>query len=124
MDLNPSNSKIRVVNNPLKGSPEKVYKKLREITEVTLEENLVVIGYVSHKGARPRFKSYEKHKGLDVQEIEIIYVSDYKKDVTKIESELINEFWEHENCCNKRHENQREEDLKDSKYYVYLAIGI
>ena len=125
MNLNPSNSKIKVeYGEPMIGSPPRVLRQLVSETKSVHSDKKVVIGYTSHEWARPRFKGYEKHNGLDVFKIKIIYETNNIKDATEVESKLIESFYSHPNNCNIRQERKREKESMHDKYYVYLAMGL
>lgn len=124
MNLNPSNSKIRVeYDKPLTGAPQAVLELLKIMTSSFHNDSKVVIGYASHEWARPRFKGYEKHNGLDVFKIKIIYETNNIEDATEVESNLIKDLQTHPNNCNIRQERRRERESRHDKYYVYLALG-
>lgn len=123
MIKNPSNSKIQVVNNPLiEGSYESLKERcVSEIQKLTLTGRKFVIGHSSRKRARPRFKGYEKHRGLDVNEIFLIFRSFSKIEAHQMEGFLIDSFKNNPNNQNKRSEKNFKDVGNIDEYFVYLA---
>ena len=123
MIKNPSNSKIQVLNYPLlEGSFEGVKERcIREIQKLISTGRNFVIGHSSLKRARPRFKDYEKHRGLDVNEIFLIFRCFSKVDAHRMEGFLIDLFKANPNNRNIRSERNIKDKVNNDEYFVYLA---
>ena len=122
-NLNPSNSKIRVRNFPvLEGNIDTLKEScISEIQKIISTGRKFVIGHTSEERARPRFKGCERHRGLDVNEIFLIFKCYSKTDAHRLEGFLIDSFWSHSYNRNKRKEKNFNEDNRNGEYFVYIS---
>lgn len=126
-NITPSNSiiKAKFHRDCQDGSPnETLFEKLQSIiTKEIGNSRNYVIGYACDEFARPRIKGYEKHNGLDVIEVKVIYRTGKLSEATYVEAELIRQ---HKGIIsqnrNKRLEKAKEGSGDHDEYYVYLAL--
>jgi hypothetical protein len=123
MIKNPSNSKIQVKNFPLLRGRFDYLKVscVSEIQKLISTGRKFVIGHTSKEYARPRFKGYEKHKGLDVNEIFLISGLNSKSEAHKLEGFLIDYFWSNYNLMNVKRESKFNDIGNFDEYFVYIA---
>ena len=122
-NLNPSNSIIKVIPSPM---IEGIFDTIKDNCALEVEKNVspdgrFLIGHISEKRFCPRAKGYEKHRGLKVRTIRIIYKCQSKSEAHKMEGYLINRFRTYPNNKNIRNEKNFTGQDKIEPYFVYLA---
>ncbi len=121
--LTPSNSSIQVYSSPMLVGPVEnlkgrcAFEALRYASKATR----FILGHVSEKWSRPRFKGYEKHCALNVNKIHILYRCFSKSDAQEMERYLIAKFKAHPRNCNIRCEGSYNGPDKIESYLVYLC---
>jgi hypothetical protein len=127
-DLNPSKSIIEADfhENCMSGSPtEELLQSLNELIKDEIgNSRSYVVGYACAEYADARFKQYEKHEGLDVHEILVIYTSSSLRNATYVESELIKRNINLDLNRNKRMEKMKKGSGDHDEYYVYIAMSL
>ncbi|MEI7491349.1 MAG: hypothetical protein WCK92_08120 [Bacteroidota bacterium] len=122
-NLNPSNSHIKVLPSPMiKGSFETIKGDCSaEVEKYLLSNGRFLIGHISEEWFRPRVKGYEKHRGLKVRIIRILYRCHSKSEAHQMEGYLINRFRPFPNNRNIRSERNFKGKDRIEPYLVYLA---
>lgn len=122
-NLNPSNSIIKVVSTQTIISDSETARALcPSIVKDYSSERRFLIGHVSEKWFRPRIKGYEKHQGLKIKDIVILYGCSCKSEAHNMEAFLIGQFKSSPQNKNIRKESQFKGKEINEPYFVYLAM--